>query len=246
MYLSNYHMKYVRIKTIYGDTVTGLARYENYEYLKSEWGGKEDGVIIEDFIIYNSQIESIDETEVHGTAEIWTENLILRKYVPEDVEQLHHYLGKDPEMSRYSGWNPYATMEMTMETVQGFIGRYNDDHFYSWVMDVDDVVVGTIGAYDYENDRIEVGFSVVKGWQGRGFATGALKEILRYLTENEGIPCVTAWCASENTASRSVLEKSGMKLVHIEKAGLTIDDKVYDKMTYEYRRQGSGSVGATD
>ncbi len=59
--------------------------------------------------------------------------------------------------------------------------------------------------------------------------------VLEYLTENEGIPCVTAWCAAENTASRRVLEKSGMQLVSIEKGGLTVGDKTYDKLNFEYR-----------
>ncbi len=56
-------------------------------------------------------------------------------------------------------------------------------------MDIDDVIVGTIGAYDYRDDHIEIGFSVVKSWQGQGLATEALKKALGYLTENEGISC---------------------------------------------------------
>ena len=62
-----------------------------------------------------------------------------------------------------------------------------------------------------------------------------MKKVLEYLTENEGICCVTAWCAAENTSSRRVLEKSGMQLVNIERDGLAVDDRVYDKMIYEYR-----------
>ncbi len=96
-------------------------------------------------------------------------------------------------MVAYSGWNPYATLEMAQETVRDFISSYENDHTYSWIMDIDDVIVGTIGAYDYKDDQIEIGFSVVKGWQGRGLATEALKKVLEYLTENEGISCVTAW-----------------------------------------------------
>ena len=139
-------------------------------------------------------------------------------------------------MVRYSGWNPYATQEMARETVRRVIDSYDDAHSYSWVMDVDDIVVGTIGAYDYKRDQIEVGFSVDRGWRGRGFATEALKKVLNYLTENEGISCVTAWCAEENAASRRVLEKAGMQLVRTEKDGLTVGNRVYDKLIYEYRR----------
>ena len=102
-------------------------------------------------------------------------------------------------------------------------------------MDIDDVVIGTIGAYDYKDDQIEVGFSVVQRWQGRGYATEALTRVLEYLTENEGISCVTAWCAAENIGSKRVLEKSGMQLVDAEKDGITVGEKTYDKLIYEYR-----------
>ena len=135
------------------------------------------------------------------------------------------------------GWNPYATLEMARETVQGFIDRYEEEHLYSWVMDIDDVIAGTIGAYDSNDDQIEVGFSVVKGWQGRGLATAALKRVLEYLTKNEGIRCVSAWCAAENIGSQRVLEKAGMKLVSKEKDGLKVGDSVYDRLIYQYRRE---------
>ena len=235
MNLSEYNGKYVCIKSIYGDIFSGRANYDNADFLECEYGGNEDGVFIEDFLIYNSQIESIEEIEVHGTVEIWTEHLILRRYRLEDAGQLYEYLGRDPKMYQYSGWNPYATPEMTQETVCRFIESYDKAHSYSWVMDVDDVIVGTIGAYDYECGRIEVGFSVVQGWQGRGFATDALRKILEYLTENEGISCVTAWCASENTGSRKVLEKAGMQLIGTKKDGLIVGDNVYDKLIFEFK-----------
>lgn len=234
MDLSKYDGKYVRIVDRWGETFTGLAEYGNYNFLECEYGGEEDGLFVEDSLIYNSQIVSIEEIEVHGTVELWTDRLVLRRYRPDDAEDLHRYLGTDPAMARYSGWNPYATLEMARETVRGFVNGYTDEHTYSWVMDVDDVIVGTIGAYDYQDNQIEVGFSVVKGWQGRGLATEALKKVLEYLTENEGIGCVTAWCASENIGSRRVLEKSGMKLVREEKNGLEVGDRVYDKLIFEW------------
>ena len=237
MDLSRYDGKHVRITDTWGETFTGLAEYGNAGFLECEYGGEEDGIFIEDVLIYHSQIVSIEEIEVHGTVDLWSERMILRRYRPEDADALHRYLGTDPAMYRYSGWNPYATLEMAQETVDRFIGSYGDAHTYSWVMDIDDVIAGTIGAYDFQGDHIEAGFSVVPGWQGRGLATAALKTVLEYLTENEGIPCVTAWCAAENTGSRRVLEKAGMKLIHSEKDGLVVGGQIYDKLIYEYRRK---------
>ena len=234
MDLSKYDGKHVRVTDKWGKTCTGMAKYANAAFLECEYGGEEDGIFIEDCLIHHSQIVSIEEIEVHGTVELWTEHLVLRRYRPEDAEVLYRSFGTDPEMVRYSGWNPYATPEMAQETVRRFVESYSDAHSYSWVMDVDDVIVGTIGAYDYANDQIEVGFSVDKGWQGRGFATEALRKVLAYLTVNEGIPCVTAWCAAENIGSRRVLEKAGMKLIRTEKDGLAVREKTYDKLIFTY------------
>ena len=237
MRLIDYDGKYVYIRDIYGETYTGRASYANADFLECEYGGDEDGVFIEDCLIYNSQIKSIEEIVPHGTAELWTENLVLRRYRLDDAETLYERFGTDPDMYKYSGWNPYATLEAAQETVQRFIDSYGRDRTYSWVMDVENVVVGTIGAYDFKDNQIEVGYSVDKAWQGRGFATEALREVLKYLTENEGISCVTAWCAGENAASCRVLEKAGMKLVQTEKSGLTVGDNTYDRLIYEYRKE---------
>ena len=235
MNLSIYDGKHVRVTNKWGETCTGMAKYANHDFLECEYGGEEDGIFIEDRLVYHSQITSIEEIEVHGTVDLWTERMVLRRYRPEDADDLYRYLGTDPAMYQYSGWNPYATLEMARETVQGFIDRYEDARTYSWVMDIDDVIIGTIGAYDYHDGQIEVGFSVVPGWQGRGLATEAMRKVLEYLTENEGIPRVTAWCAAENVGSKRVLEKAGMRLISEEKSGLEIGGKVYDKLNYEYR-----------
>ena len=236
MDLLKYDEKHVCVTDIYGETHTGVADYYDSGYCLHEYGEDEEGIIIEGVLIYKSQIASIEEIEVHGTAELRTERLILRRYRPEDADDLYRHLGTDPAMYRYSGWNPYATPEMAQETVRRFIDSYRDEHFYGWVLDADDVLFGTIGAYDYRDDRIEVGFSVVRACWGRGYATEALKAVLLYLTENEGISCVTAWCAAENIGSRRVLEKAGMHLVRTEKGGLAVGEKVFDKLSFEYQK----------
>ena len=236
MDLSKFDGKYVRVTDIFGETFTGIAEHGSAEFLMHEYGREEDGIFIEDVLLYESQVASIEETEMHGTAELWTDRLILRRFRPEDAEDLYKHLGTDEEISRYSGWNPYATPEMAQETVRRFIEGYKeDDHFYSWLIEAEDVLLGTIGAYDYKDDRIEVGFSIVRACRGRGYAAEALKKVLEYLTENEGISCVTAWCAAENTGSKRVLEKAGMRLVRTEKSGLAVGDRVYDKLISEYK-----------
>ena len=109
MNLSKYNGKHVRITDKWGETFVGLAEYGNYNFLECEYGGEEDGIFIEAVLIYNSQIETIEEIEVHGTVDLWMDHMRLRRYRPEDAGDLYKYLGTDPAMQVYSGWNPYAT-----------------------------------------------------------------------------------------------------------------------------------------
>ncbi len=237
MELLKYDGKHVRAVDIYGETHTGVADYYSADYCLHEYGENEEGIIIEGFLIYRSQVASIGEIEVHGTAELRTQRLTLRRCRPEDAYALYRYLGSDPDIDQYSGWNPYAAPETAEETVRGFIENYRDERFYGWVIDSEDVLFGTIGAYDYQDGRIEVGFSIRRAARGQGYATEALRVVLKYLTENEGIPCVTAWCVAENAASRRVLEKAGMRLVRVEKDGLEVGERKYDKMYFEYIKE---------
>lgn len=237
MDLQRYDEKQVRVKDIYGHTFEGVADYFDSCCSFHEYAVDEDLVRIGDWLIWESQIESIEEIQVHGTAELRTGRLKLRRYRTEDAGELYEYFGKDPSTYQYSGWNPYATPEMAAETVGRFMESCRDEHFYGWIMDVDDVIVGTIGAYDYRDGCIEAGLTVNRHWRGRGFATEALLRVLAYLTENEGISCVRAWCASENTGSRRAMEKAGMKLVREEKDSLAVGGKTYDRLHFEYRKE---------
>ena len=61
MKLSYYDGKNVRIKDKYGETFSGIAEYGIRDFLECEYGGDEDGIFIEDVLLYNSQIETIEE-----------------------------------------------------------------------------------------------------------------------------------------------------------------------------------------
>ena len=170
----------------------------------------------------------------NGTVQLTTERLILRRHILEDALLLHQNFGLDPEMFRYSGWNPYASKEAAEETVRQFMDSYSDKHFYGWAIEFDGRLIGTIGAYDYdpETDSIEVGCSIERKSWGNGFAGEAVRAVIRYLTEQEGIRCVKAWCAAENIGSRKVMERAGMTRVSTEKDALEIEGRKYDKQNY--------------
>lgn len=159
----------------------------------------------------------------------------------EDAMPLHEGFGIDPAMFEYSGWNPYATPEMAERTVAEAIASYPDPHFYGWAIEHKKRLVGNIGAYDYDakKNAVEIGVNIEKGSWGKGFATEALTTILQYLSADEGIATITAWCASDNIGSQRALEKARMEKVQVEKDALTIGNSTFDKLWFEFHGEGT-------
>ena len=160
-----------------------------------------------------------------------TERLILRREKLEDAEILYKFLGCDAEMSKYTGWNPYITLVSARKKIEEDIRNSENKDFYSWVIQFKDEIVGTIGAYDYEpqTNSIEIGYSIFRNAWGKGYATEALSEVIRYLFEEKSMNKVHAWCHMENTASQKVLEKVGMKREGIKKSSdeVAIEQVIY-------------------
>ena len=177
---------------------------------------------------------------MNGTIELTTRRLRLRRYRLEDSRVLYERFGCDPAMQEYSGWNPYATETMAEQTVQQFIDSYQDPCFYGWAIDYEGDLIGTIGAYDYdpEANSIELGLSIARPFWRKGFATEALTCVLRYLTEQEQIHVLTAWCAQDNTGSWKAMEKAGMRQISREENSLEADGKTYDRLNYAYASHG--------
>ncbi len=121
------------------------------------------------------------------------------------------------------------------------VSRYVDPRFYGWAIECEGRMIGTIGAYDFdpEKNQIEVGFSIERVSWGKGYAAEALRAVLEYLTIQEGIAHVTAWCASDNVASSRTLEKAGMRFSGVDVGGLEVGGKRYDRLDYIYSDQES-------
>lgn len=65
--------------------------------------------------------------------------------------------------------------------------------------------------------------------------------VIQFLTETEGITCLKAWCASDNTGSKLVMEKCGMCQESVEAQALTVNEITYDKLNYIYRPEEVGT-----
>lgn len=140
-----------------------------------------------------------------------SEGLCIVPETLQDAENIYKYMGCDPEITRYTGWNPYQTLEATIEKIKRDMAA--DDGSYSWVIKKDGAFIGTIGAYDYnaEDSSIEIGYSIARDFWGNGYAKAAVNAVVEFLQSQPHIQRINAWSHKNNAASCKVLLGAGFK-----------------------------------
>lgn len=76
-------------------------------------------------------------------------------------------------------------------------------------------VIGDIGYKRGPNDKgeIDLGYSILPDYQGRGFATEAAAGMVAWGLKQPGVEKIIATCSPENKASIRVLQKAGLQQV---------------------------------
>jgi RimJ/RimL family protein N-acetyltransferase len=103
-------------------------------------------------------------------------------------------------------------------------------------------VLASISFFDYTpGAECEIGYWTHPAARGRGVATRAMTEVVRYCFEDLGVRRVTAAAAVENTASIHVIESSGLRPWGTERLGVEIhggrSDMIwFDLLIEEWRK----------
>lgn len=144
-----------------------------------------------------------------------TDRLTLRELTGADAEALHRMYG-DAETMRFVGrfGRPTADAAATARVLAS-LRRHAELHGFSlWAMDErdGDGLVGIAGLAWVEGrgPDVEAAYVLRRDRWGRGYATEALREVLRIGHDELGLERIVALAYPENDASRRVMEKAGM------------------------------------
>lgn len=173
-----------------------------------------------------------------------TERLVLRRPRQADAAAIHAYRSL-PEVDRFltaqvadagsfaerfAGWAVDAiVVEHEGEVIGDLMLRVQD----SWAQA--EVTAQARGA------QAELGWAFVPTAQGRGLATEAVRELIAIAFDGVGLRRVEAGCFSENTASRRVMERVGLRLEgeylqeSLHRDGTWRDGAVYALLADEWR-----------
>lgn len=141
-----------------------------------------------------------------------TPRLLMRQLVEEDAEELY-ILNSDPEVLRYTGDVPFASVE----EARAFIRHYDQYALYRrgrlglFLKDTG-AFIGWCGLkYHPQNGETELGFRLKRAYWNQGYATEAARASLNYGFGDLQLVTIVGRVIKENTASIRVLEKIGMR-----------------------------------
>jgi [ribosomal protein S5]-alanine N-acetyltransferase len=142
-----------------------------------------------------------------------TPRLLVRQLDEGDIDALYAVFS-DPLVVRWVGDGKPLTYEQCAQWVAVSAKNYVTKGFgASAVIDKETgAFTGICGiVYGPGRDEPEIVYGFGQPWWGRGIASEVVAPMLRYGVERCGLPRVMATIAPENSASRRVAERAGMR-----------------------------------
>ena len=148
-----------------------------------------------------------------------TERLLLRRFTPDDVDNLVELDG-DPDVMHYlNGGRPTPRREIEHDILPGWISYYERWPGYGYWAAVEKSTGEFLGWFLFRpqhgtpDDEPELGYRLRKSAWGKGYATEGARALIRKGFTGLGVQRVVASTMTVNSRSRRVMEKLGMTLV---------------------------------
>ncbi|MGB7069327.1 MAG: GNAT family N-acetyltransferase [Pyrinomonadaceae bacterium] len=142
-----------------------------------------------------------------------TERLLIRQLTPADLDWLIE-MRTDPEVYKYLGGLRMQNPEAIAKRLEFYLECYAKFGFGSSAMVLRETgeIVGCSGIQPLEDSgEIEVGYSLYKRFWRMGLGYECALAWLKYGFETAGLERIVACANPENTGSRRIMEKCGMR-----------------------------------
>lgn len=159
----------------------------------------------------------------------------INKAAPEEIQKLanNHAIAvnlRDAFPYPYTVEDAVTYLELAANGVLGHVfGIYDNDTFVG--------CCSLIPQNDVYRINAEIGYWIGEPYWGRGYATDAVRQCLKFAFEELNLLRVYANIYEYNIGSMKVLEKVGFEKEAIIKSSIMKEDKIFDEHLYSIRKQ---------
>lgn len=178
-----------------------------------------------------------------GTKDLETERLILRKLTKQDAEQAYLNWCNSNEVSKYVMWDKHNSMDVTKKLYELWESEYEKLDTYRWIIQIKETeeLIGTIDIPSkkfLKYGACEIGYCYGEKYWRKGYATEALKAVIKFLFEECDANVVYAQHMSNNIVSGKVMKKAGMKCEGILKNRIVDkNNNINDLISYSITKE---------
>jgi RimJ/RimL family protein N-acetyltransferase len=180
---------------------------------------------------------------------VHTERLVLRRATAEDLEATWRFR----RLESVSQWLTRAP-----HTLEEFRAHFEEPEAlgHTILVELDGLVIGDLKlavedawaqaevAEQARGVQAELGWSLDPAYAGRGYATEAVRELVRLCFEDLGLRRVTAMCFADNEPSWRLMERIGMRREEytvresLHRSGAWLDGMSYALLAEEWQPPG--------
>ena len=160
-----------------------------------------------------------------------TNRLILRPMRVSDSVDMFEY-ARNPEVSRYLTWHPHPDIGHTRRYLEYLGGRYRLGVYYEWAVVHRETgrMIGSCGftAIDAVNDSADIGYVLNPDFRGMGLMPEAARAVRDFGFDTLHLNRIEGRFMIENTASKRVMEKIGMRFEGVRRGSMLVKGKFCD------------------
>ncbi|MDX1934316.1 MAG: GNAT family protein [Capsulimonadales bacterium] len=170
-----------------------------------------------------------------------TERLILRPMREKDAPFLVAYR-RDPEVAKFQSWTAFDE-----ELARGFISELSqrqpgtpEEGYQMGIARRDtDELIGDLylRLLDYDPRQAEIGYTLARPHQRRGYAREAVRAFCGYLFDDLQLHRLIAYTSTENVRSVRLLESLGFRREGWTRESVDINDRWHDEYLYALLRR---------
>lgn len=175
-----------------------------------------------------------------GTVDLETERLILRRFIPDDLEPMFKNCWNNPYVWKWTSYDPMNSIDdvLTLNNIftDFWFAKYKKDDFYNWAIELKKTneTIGRIRGMN-PNDhvqQIELAYELGQDWWNQGYMTEAVKAFIDFFFNEVKIYRIVACHADENPASGKVMQKCGMIYEGISREGIVCNAGRFNSVNY--------------